>query len=191
MSKNWYHQPDHILRMLLIHLPVQNVLLLSQSWRNISRLNPATYMCLSQDKIQFPTSYVVVFFMLIDLKWEVIVRFIDMGGGFDQYRLKFLFMKINLANRNIRWGVLDTTLCDKVCQWLSADRWFSPGTLFSSTNKTDCHNITEILLKVALNTIKPTSKYKWSLTLKLTSIIYNLRYIYQLFKKSDRVNTIF
>ena len=31
--------------------------------------------------------------------------------------------------------------------------WFSPSTLVSSTNKTDRHNITEILLKVALNTI--------------------------------------
>jgi len=30
---------------------------------------------------------------------------------------------------------------------------FSPGTPVSSTNKTDHHNITEILLKVALNTI--------------------------------------
>ena len=29
---------------------------------------------------------------------------------------------------------------------------FSPGTPVSSTNKTDRHNITEILLKVALNT---------------------------------------
>jgi hypothetical protein len=29
----------------------------------------------------------------------------------------------------------------------------SSGTLVSSTNKTDCHHITEILLKVALNTI--------------------------------------
>jgi hypothetical protein len=27
----------------------------------------------------------------------------------------------------------------------------------SSTNKTDCHNITDILLKVALNTIKPSN----------------------------------
>jgi hypothetical protein len=44
----------------------------------------------------------------------------------------------------------DTTLCDKVCQWLVTGRWFSQGTLVSSTNKTDCHNITEILLKVAL-----------------------------------------
>jgi hypothetical protein len=30
------------------------------------------------------------------------------------------------------------------------------GTLVFSTNKTDCHNITEILLKVALNTITIT-----------------------------------
>jgi hypothetical protein len=29
--------------------------------------------------------------------------------------------------------------------------WFSPGTPVSSINKTDCHDITEILLKVALN----------------------------------------
>jgi hypothetical protein len=50
-----------------------------------------------------------------------------------------------------------TTLCDTVCQWLVTDRWFSPGTPVSSTNKTDRHDITEILLKVALNTNK-----KWT-----------------------------
>jgi hypothetical protein len=33
-------------------------------------------------------------------------------------------------------------------------RGFSPGPPVSSTNKTDRHDITEILLKVALNTIK-------------------------------------
>ena len=49
--------------------------------------------------------------------------------------------------------VLDTTWCDKVCQWLAAGQWFSPGIPVSSTNKTDSHDITEILLKVALNTI--------------------------------------
>ena len=32
--------------------------------------------------------------------------------------------------------------------------WFSLGTSVSSTNKTDHHDITEILLKVVLNTIK-------------------------------------
>jgi hypothetical protein len=35
-------------------------------------------------------------------------------------------------------------------------RWFYPGIPVSSTNKIDCHDITEILLKVALNTIKQT-----------------------------------
>jgi hypothetical protein len=55
----------------------------------------------------------------------------------------------------IRRGIPDTTLSDKVCQWLATGRWFSPDTLFSSTNKTDRHVIAEILLKVALNTITP------------------------------------
>ena len=50
------------------------------------------------------------------------------------------------------WGVHDTTLCDKICQWLAIGRWFSLGTPFSSINKTDSHDITEILLKVVLNT---------------------------------------
>jgi hypothetical protein len=34
--------------------------------------------------------------------------------------------------------------------------WFSLGTLVSSINKTDSHDIAEILLKVALNTITLT-----------------------------------
>jgi hypothetical protein len=34
--------------------------------------------------------------------------------------------------------------------------WFSPCNPVSSTNKTDCHDITEILLKVVLNTINKT-----------------------------------
>jgi hypothetical protein len=53
----------------------------------------------------------------------------------------------------LRRGVLHTTFCDEVCQWIVATRWLSPGTLVSSTNKTDRHDITEILLKVALSTI--------------------------------------
>jgi hypothetical protein len=43
-------------------------------------------------------------------------------------------------------------------QWLVAGRWFS---LVSYTNKTDHHDITEILLKVALNTITLTLLYVW------------------------------
>jgi len=58
-------------------------------------------------------------------------------------------------------GVLDTTLCDKVCLRLTEDQWFSPDTPVSSINKTDRHDITEILLKVALNTINQPSQTKW------------------------------
>jgi hypothetical protein len=36
--------------------------------------------------------------------------------------------------------MLDTTLYDKVCQWLATGWWFSPGTPVSSTNKTDRHD---------------------------------------------------
>ena len=46
--------------------------------------------------------------------------------------------------------MFDTTLVDEVC------RRFSPGTPDSSTNKADHHNIAEILLNVALNTINLT-----------------------------------
>ena len=52
-----------------------------------------------------------------------------------------------------------TTLCDKVCLWLTTGQWFSPGPPVSSTNKTDHHDITAVLLKVALNTIKQTNKH--------------------------------
>ena len=53
-------------------------------------------------------------------------------------------------------GVLDKALCDKVCQWLGAGWWVSPGTPVSSNNKAVCHDIAEILMKVALNTITLT-----------------------------------
>ena len=72
-----------------------------------------------------------------------------------------------------------TTLCDKfvsdlrqVSGFLRVLR-FSPGTPVSSTNKTDCHDITEILLKVALNTInqpKPTLSYLFDY------ILYHLKW---------------
>ena len=56
----------------------------------------------------------------------------------------------------LRQGVLDTTLCDTVCQWLATGLWFTLGTPVFSIYKTDRHGITEILLKVASNTITLT-----------------------------------
>ena len=62
-----------------------------------------------------------------------------------------------------------TILCDKVCQWLATGWWFPPGPPVSSTNKTDRHDITEILLKVALNTIKQTTNQNRNRTISLKS----------------------
>ena len=45
----------------------------------------------------------------------------------------------------LRQGVLDT-LGNKVWEWLATGCLFSPGTPVSSINKTDHHDITEILL---------------------------------------------
>jgi hypothetical protein len=41
---------------------------------------------------------------------------------------------------------------------IATDGWFSSFPPVSSTNKTDRHDITAILLKVTLNTIKQASK---------------------------------
>jgi hypothetical protein len=65
-----------------------------------------------------------------------------------------------------------STLCDKVCQRLATGQWcrVSPGPPVSSTNKTDRHDIAEILLKVVLNTTKSfnqCSSWNFHLRLKL------------------------
>jgi hypothetical protein len=64
-----------------------------------------------------------------------------------------------------------TTLCDKVCQWLATGRWFSPDPPVSSTNKTDRHDIAEILLKMVLNTIKQTNKYTDTICFRLLEAV--------------------
>jgi hypothetical protein len=58
----------------------------------------------------------------------------------------------NIKSSNPSQARPTLTLCDKVCQWLATGWWFSP---VSYTNKTDRHDITEMLLKVALTTITP------------------------------------
>ena len=68
----------------------------------------------------------------------------------------------------LRRGGIDTTLklygksLSVTCDWLVVI--FSPCTLVSSTSKTDCHDITDILLKVALSTITPYTNLKLYMT---------------------------
>jgi hypothetical protein len=94
----------------------------------------------------------------------------------------------------LRRGVLDKTLCDKVCQWLATGLWFSLVTLVSSTNKTDHHDITEILLKVVLSTIILTLSLIHKQTLKeeywvdiYQELVYTYNNLYLVFCSS--INT--
>ena len=58
---------------------------------------------------------------------------------------------------------------DKVYQLLAHGWWFSPGTPASSTTKTGRHDIAEILLKVALNTINQSLNHYMCNSLRLRS----------------------
>ena len=123
---------------------------------------------------------VVVYYFCIDSGYGHCACFLEGSGYLQQYQAiywqiswfgavlhlkllidaknSFLFIPFSVAEywkfESRSWrGVLDTTLCNKDCQWFAAGRWFSPSTPVSSTNKTDRHDIPEILLKVVLNTI--------------------------------------
>jgi hypothetical protein len=79
------------------------------------------------------------------------------GNWIYNYLWNQYLSPLTLWAQSHSWRGLLDTLCDKVCQWLAIGWWFSPGTPVSSTNITDSHNITEILLKLALNSITLTS----------------------------------
>ena len=76
----------------------------------------------------------------------VIVWLLDL-----QLPLQSVPVTINVVSSNpVHCKVYSITLCEKVYQWLTVGRLYSLGILVSSTIKTDCHDIAEILLKVAL-----------------------------------------
>ena len=74
-----------------------------------------------------------------------------------------------------------TTLCDGVCRLLAAGRWYSHGPPVSSTNETDRHDIAEIFLKVALNTIKQISKHKLPSWICGSNITFLFFFVFKLF----------
>jgi hypothetical protein len=79
--------------------------------------------------------------------------------------LRWLFLLKLYIWIPLKRGVLDITLCNKVCQWLTAGWCFSLNTPIFSTNKTYRTDITEILLIVALNAINHPINilYYWNL----------------------------
>jgi hypothetical protein len=72
----------------------------------INQLNPATFVCacLTSGPV-FPTSYMLwCFFVFSELRWEVIVYFVDIGGIVDHHWLNFLFITIfSLLVSNVMW----------------------------------------------------------------------------------------
>ena len=64
----------------------------------------------------------------------------------------FLWNLFSVKLESRSWHVLDTTLCDKVCQWLATGLWFSP---VSSTNRTGHHDITEIFFESGIKFYNP------------------------------------
>jgi hypothetical protein len=70
----------------------------------------------------------------------------------------------------------------------AAGRWFSPGPPVSSTNKNDRNDITEILLKVALNTIKPKQFLDTQLLISKTSNTWS-HVVFRSSELSERQNT--
>ena len=63
----------------------------------------------------------------------------------------------------------------KVYQLLAHGQWFSPGTPASSTTKTGRNDITEILLKVALNTINQIDQIKSVISWQLVVLVEETR----------------
>ena len=78
---------------------------------------------------------------------------------------------------HIKYKRINTTLWDKFCQWFVADRWFSSCTPVSSTNKTDRHDITKVLLKVALNTLTLTRTSQLAIVFQCDYTIYLFIYV--------------
>ena len=75
-------------------------------------------------------TFVIIWYLALQLPWQSVVSLNSVHG--EVYSIQHYVI---------------------VCSWLATGRWFSP---ISSNNKTDCHDIAEILLKVALNTITLT-----------------------------------
>jgi hypothetical protein len=77
----------------------------------------------------------------------------------------------DMSWRSVLWqGVLDTTLCDKVCQLLAARQWFSLGTSVSSTNKTD--------LQIIYHQYNITWQWTKKIDLKIHFVLLTLYSVY-------------
>ena len=65
-----------------------------EGWDAINCFNPATFVCLSQPRTWISNVMCPELFVVSELRWEVIVHFVDIGGIVDHYCLIFLFILV-------------------------------------------------------------------------------------------------
>ena len=84
-------------RFVIYVLPLEIQLLRMGDCDPTNRFNPATFVCLSQ--VSYPNVIFCGLFYLqwVQSRWEVILRFVEVGGIDDQHCLNFLF----ITNENI------------------------------------------------------------------------------------------
>ena len=109
----------------------------------LSGLNPSCYCSCRKPGSGFTTSYLVVFFMLRKLKWDVIGRFVDIGGIVDLHCLIFLFIIENVlycaifgtniqqdfrqqGNSSVR-GNISVTNAEHISTFISRRHFLFPG----------------------------------------------------------------
>ena len=90
--------------------------------------------------------FLLVFFWAWMAQWVMSLDYLTTHTNLSPIRRGFTPGFVNFTKGCIRLAAAS----DKVYQLLAHGRWFSLGTPASSTTKSGCRDITEILLKVAL-----------------------------------------
>jgi hypothetical protein len=133
-------------------------------WRCISRTNISNSVK--------PVKW-LVWFVTLTFHGDVTLVFgRDIGGSYNlnvsfRYRHFYYFYKlmkhfiVKISNFLSIFVFVFNNIDNTKTDWIP--QWFSQGTPVSSTNKTDCHDITDILFKVALNTINLTLTRNWQI----------------------------
>ena len=118
----------------------------------VHQVSTHVFMCQRYRLCLFLSHFYWIWKFTDRLLWMFVVFFLFV------FCLFFLFFCFSIYYLNEKWVenlILSKNKSTKiVCHWLAAGLWFSLGTLVFSINKTDHHDIPEILLKVALTTVK-------------------------------------
>jgi hypothetical protein len=112
---------------------------------------------------------------MIKLTELPIIQYIQCNWWFGNFTL-------NLPHDWNKHIIVDLTSLMQLWQirhWILAGLWFSPDTPASSTNKIDHHDITEILLKMALNTITVTHSWNQNWPVFLWSLPFCINFYFR------------